>query len=94
MGSGMVEERCSGSATQPGPETVTRRSVQEGSDSVICKDSFLDRATYGFFSLPRLYFMFGLIGRRNPPAITHPEFYYDFLAVFWHGRLPWRILNI
>jgi hypothetical protein len=28
-----------------------------------------------------LYFLFDEIGRQNPPAITHPEFFYGFVAV-------------
>jgi len=31
--------------------------------------------------LTPMYFMLGAIGRQNPPAITHPEFYFGFLGV-------------
>jgi hypothetical protein len=45
------------------------------------KLTFWITGVYGLLSLPRLYFTFDLIGRRNPPAITHPEFYYGFASV-------------
>ena len=37
--------------------------------------------------LTPLYFMFDLIGRRDPPAITHPAFFYGFVGV----GLAWQI---
>lgn len=32
-------------------------------------------------TLVPLYFMLDLIGRQDPPAITHPQFYYGFVGV-------------
>jgi hypothetical protein len=42
-------------------------------------------AVYGILMLPPLYFLIDAIGRANPPAVTHPEFYYGFVgvAVLW-----------
>ena len=34
-----------------------------------------------------LYFMFDLIGRKDPPPITHPGFFYGFVGV----ALAWQI---
>ena len=42
---------------------------------------------WGFLVLTPLYFMFDLIGRQDPPAITHPGFYYGFASV----GLAWQI---
>jgi hypothetical protein len=42
---------------------------------------------WGFLVLTPLYFMFDLIGRQDPPAITHPGFYYGFIGV----GLAWQI---
>ncbi len=42
---------------------------------------------WGFLVLAPLYFMFDLIGRQDPPAITHPGFYYGFASV----GLAWQI---
>jgi hypothetical protein len=33
---------------------------------------------WGVLILAPLYFMFDLIGRQDPPPITHPAFYYGF----------------
>jgi hypothetical protein len=42
---------------------------------------------WGFLVLTPLYFLFDLVGRQNPPAITHPEFYYVCVGV----ALVWQI---
>jgi len=36
---------------------------------------------WGFLVLTPLFFMFDLIGRNDPPPITHPGFYYGFATV-------------
>jgi hypothetical protein len=36
---------------------------------------------WGVLVLTPLYFMFDVIGRQDPPAITHPGFYYGFVSV-------------
>ena len=40
---------------------------------------------WGLLIITPLYFMFDLIGRKDPPPITHPAFYYGFvgLALVW-----------
>jgi hypothetical protein len=42
---------------------------------------------WGFVVLTPLYFLFDLIGRRYPPAITHPDFYYGFVGI----TLVWQV---
>ncbi len=37
--------------------------------------------------IPPLYFMFDLIGRNDPPPITHPGFFYGFAG----AALAWQI---
>ncbi|HWX53056.1 MAG TPA: hypothetical protein VN176_00555 [Verrucomicrobiae bacterium] len=44
-------------------------------------------AIWGVLILTPLYFIFDSIGRNDPPAITHPGFYYGFAAV----ALAWQI---
>jgi hypothetical protein len=44
-------------------------------------------AIWGVLVLTPLYFLFDVIGRQNPPAITHPGFYYGFVGV----GLAWQI---
>ena len=43
---------------------------------------------WGLLVITPLYFMFDLIGRKDPPAITHPGFYYGFVGV----ALVWQIV--
>ena len=40
---------------------------------------------WGVLIIAPLYFIFDLIGRRDPPPITHPAFFYGFvgLALAW-----------
>jgi hypothetical protein len=42
---------------------------------------------WGILILTPLYFMFNLIGQKDPPAITHPGFYYGFVG----ASLAWQI---
>lgn len=35
-----------------------------------------------------LYFLYDYVGRRTPPVITHPEFYYGFVGV----TLTWQFV--
>jgi hypothetical protein len=42
---------------------------------------------WGVLILTPLYFMFDLIGLQDPPAITHPGFFYGFIGV----GLAWQI---
>jgi hypothetical protein len=48
---------------------------------------FLIAGIWGVLVLTPFYFMFDVIGRRDPPLITHPGFYYGFLSV----ALAWQI---
>jgi hypothetical protein len=43
---------------------------------------------WGLLVITPLYFMFDLIGRKDPPVITHPGFYYGFVGV----ALAWQIV--
>jgi len=42
---------------------------------------------WGVLVLTPLYFIFDMIGRQDPPAITHPAFYYGFVGV----ALAWQL---
>ena len=48
---------------------------------------FLIAGIVGLLELTPLYFMFNLIGRQDPPAITHPAFFYGFIGI----GLAWQI---
>jgi len=42
---------------------------------------------WGFLLITPLYFMFDLIPKKDPPAITHPGFYYGFAGT----ALAWQL---
>jgi hypothetical protein len=48
---------------------------------------FLIAGMWGLVILTPLYFTFDLVGRRYPPPITHPDFYYGFVGV----ALVWQV---
>lgn len=48
---------------------------------------FVGAGVWGLLVVPPLYFLYNTVGRMNPPAITHPEFYYGFIAV----TLAWQL---
>jgi hypothetical protein len=51
---------------------------------------FLAAGIYGVVVLAPLFFFEQQIGAQDPPAITHPEFYYGFLC----AALAWQIVYL
>jgi len=51
---------------------------------------FLVAGIWGVLVIAPLYFMFDVIARKDPPAITHPGFFYGFVGV----ALAWQIAFI
>ena len=51
------------------------------------KITFRVAAIWGVLIITPLYFMFDLIGRQDPPPVTHPGFFYGFVGV----ALAWQI---
>jgi hypothetical protein len=51
----------------------------------LAKVVFWVAGIWGVLVITPLYFIFDLIGRRDPPPITHPGFFYGFvgLALAW-----------
>src|SRR5947207_3110769 len=50
------------------------------------KRVFATAGIWGLLVVPPLYFLFDIVGRQTPPAITHPEYYYGFVDV----TLAWQ----
>ena len=50
------------------------------------KTIFWIAGIWGLLTLTPLFFMFEVIGRNDPPPITHPGFYYGFLS----AGLAWQ----
>jgi len=53
----------------------------------LSKIVFYVAGIWGVLVITPLYFMFDLIGRQDPPPITHAGFYYGFVGV----ALAWQI---
>ena len=52
------------------------------------KYTFLIAGIYGIFALLPMYFLKDYVGRQNPPAISHLEFFYGFVGV----ALAWQFV--
>ena len=54
---------------------------------VFARRTFRIAGVYGLLALLPMYFLESRIGRDQPPAITHPEFFYGFVgvAVAWQA---------
>jgi len=53
----------------------------------LAKVVFWIAGIWGLLVITPLYFMFDLIGRKDPPPITHPGFFYGFVGT----ALAWQI---
>lgn len=54
---------------------------------------FLIAGIYGLVALVPQYFLEARIGRDDPPAITHPEFFYGFLGVAAAWQIAFLIIS-
>ena len=55
--------------------------------------TFLIAGIYGLLALLPMYFMETQFGVDNPPAITHPEFFYGFIGVAVAFQLVFIIIS-
>ncbi len=51
-------------------------------------------AGYGLVSLVPMYFLLNVVGRKAPPPINHPEFYYGFVGVAFLWQLVYILMTI
>jgi len=56
------------------------------------KATFWIAAIWGFIVIVPMYFMFDMIGKMDPPAITHPTFYYGFVGTALAWQLAFLII--
>jgi uncharacterized membrane protein YccC len=49
--------------------------------------TFRVAAIWGVLTVAPLYFIFNLIGQKDPPPITHPAFFYGFVG----AALAWQL---
>ena len=80
-------------------ETLRTLRFAEGGKMKFARVVFWVAGIWGVVVIAPLYFIFDLIGKQDPPAITHPGFYYGFVgcALAWQiaflfiGRDPVRL---
>jgi hypothetical protein len=48
---------------------------------------------WGLLIITPLYFIFDLIGRKDPPPITHPGFYYGFVGIAFVWQIAFLIIS-
>lgn len=53
---------------------------------------FYAAGVWGLLIITPLFFMFHLIGRQDPPPITHPGFYYGFATAAWTWQLVFFVI--
>src|SRR5882757_5512333 len=71
-------------------ETLRTLRFADGGKMKFAKVVFWVAGIWGLVEIAPLYFMFDLIGKQDPPAITHPGFYYGFVGV----ALAWQVAFI
>src|SRR5258708_39354716 len=71
-------------------ETLRTLRFAEGGKMKFEKVVFWVAGIWGLVVITPLYFLFDLIGKQDPPAITHPGFYYGFAGC----ALAWQIAFI
>jgi hypothetical protein len=57
-----------------------------GAAMTFAKILFRVAAFWGLLTLTPLYFIFNVIGQKDPPPITHPAFFYGFVG----AALAWQ----
>jgi hypothetical protein len=53
---------------------------------------FLIAGLWGVLVITPLFFMFNLIGRQDPPPITHPGFYYGFVTAAFAWQIAFFVI--
>lgn len=82
----MVDHHQSSVAT-PMREGTSGRTA-EARATRFARRVFTSAAVYGLVMMLPQYFLEEQNGLRNPPAITHPEYYYGFIGVV----IAWQVL--
>jgi hypothetical protein len=60
---------------------------------IFARRAFLIAGIYGLLGVLPLYFMEGRISRDQPPAISHPEYFYGFVGVTVSWQLAFLVIS-
>ena len=77
--------KVEGAVVQDGGELFVIR--KRGAEMRFARVVFWVAGIWGVVVITPLYFMLNLIGKQDPPTITHPGFYYGFVGC----ALAWQI---
>jgi hypothetical protein len=66
---------------------AVHEQIEDELEMIFARRVFLIAGAFGLLALLPLYFLEGRIGRDQPPAITHPEYFYGFLGV----AVAWQV---
>jgi hypothetical protein len=74
-------------------EKMTGHSASTARGARIWRWAFLTAGAVGIVEIAPLYFYEAALGRTDPPAVTHPEFYYGFLGVVLAWQVAFLIIS-
>jgi hypothetical protein len=73
--------------------TMTDYSGSTNRGARVWRWVFLTAGAVGIVEIAPLYFYESGLGRADPPAVTHPEFYYGFLGVVLAWQVAFLIIS-
>jgi hypothetical protein len=73
---------------------ITAKGGQTGAAMKFAKIVFWIAGIWGLLVITPLYFLFDVISQKDPPAITHPGFFYGFAGCAWAWQVAFCFLAI
>jgi hypothetical protein len=73
-------------------KTEARWLSKRGAAMKFARIVFWIAAVWGLLVITPLFFMLNLISKNDPPPITHPGFYYGFVAVAFTWQLAFVVM--
>ena len=57
------------------------------------RNVFLVAGIWGVIVMTSMYFLFDVVNRQYPPAITHPDFYYGFVSITFAWQIVFLVIS-
>ena len=57
------------------------------------KNVFLVAGIWGVIVMTAMYFLFDVVNRQYPPAITHPDFYFGFVTITFAWQIVFLMIS-
>jgi len=58
------------------------------------RNVFLVAGIWGVIVMTSMYFLFDVVNRQYPPAITHPDFYYGFVSITFAWQIVFLVISL